>query len=288
MFIINGSGIYQEISTSNYGQQALGISPAGAADQLAFAIGHILLGEPENYRCLEIIYPPKQIIFTEDVILCLTGSGFPNSMLKSANIQQQIHHAQNYQAQAGDILTLNGARQGLRTYLMVSSLNAKNKQYLNLARGNFQRYFTPYSNTIYVTQGPEFNYLYHPEQFLAATWEIDSKSNAMGTRLIGNQCELQSYDIISAPVADGVIQFTSGGPIVLMRQRQTIGGYPRCLVVTQPSLNHLAQIQFRQQIKFKLISDEQAQRNLQEYLECLQIFRQNILHIKHNKIDKQN
>ena len=37
-------------------------SPAGAADQLAFNIAHILLGEPENYRCLEIIYPPKQIV----------------------------------------------------------------------------------------------------------------------------------------------------------------------------------------------------------------------------------
>lgn len=86
MFVINGGGIYQEISASNYGQQALGISPAGAADQLAFAIGHILLGEPENYRCLEITYPPRQIIFTEDVIFCLTGSGFPNSTLKSGNV----------------------------------------------------------------------------------------------------------------------------------------------------------------------------------------------------------
>jgi allophanate hydrolase subunit 2 len=280
MFIVNGGGICQEISASKYGQQALGISPAGAADQLAFSIAHILLGEPENYRCLEIIYPPKQIVFTKEVIFCLTGSGFPNSILNSTSTQQQIHHAQNYRAQAGDILTLNGARQGLRTYLMIRSWNSQSSQYLNLARGNFQRYFTPYSNIIYVTQGPEFNYLLHPEQFLAATWEIDSKSNAMGTRLIGNPCELRSYDIISAPVVDGVIQFTSGGPIVLMRQRQTIGGYPRCLVVTQPSLNHLAQIQFRQAVRFRLITHEQAQQNLQEHLKQLQNFRQTILKIR--------
>jgi allophanate hydrolase subunit 2 len=280
MFVVNGGGIYLEVSASNYGQQALGISPAGAADQLAFNIAHILLGEPENYRCLEIIYPPKQIVFTEEVIFCLTGSGFPNSMLNSSNQQQQIHHAQNYRAQAGDILALNGARQGLRTYLMTSSWNSQSSQYLNLSRGSFQRYFTPYSSTLYVTQGPEFDYLCQAEEFFATEWEIDSKSNAMGTRLIGNPCELRSYDIISAPVTDGVIQFTSGGPIVLMRQRQTIGGYPRCLVVTQPSLNQLAQIQFRQQVKFKLINHEQAQQNLQKYLEQLQNFRQIILKIK--------
>lgn len=280
MFIVNGGGICQEISASKYGQQALGISPAGAADQLAFSIAHILLGEPENYRCLEIIYPPKQIVFTKEVIFCLTGSGFPNSILNSTSTQQQIHHAQNYRAQAGDILTLNGARQGLRTYLMIRSWNSQSSQYLNLSRGSFQRYFIPYSNTLYVTEGPEFNYLCQEEEFFASEWEIDSKSNAMGTRLIGNPCKLRSYDIISAPVADGVIQFTSGGPIVLMRQRQTIGGYPRCLVVTQPSLNHLAQIQFRQQVKFKLISHERAQQNLQEYLEQLQNFRQTILKIR--------
>ena len=280
MFVVNGGGIYLEISASNYGQQALGISPAGAADQLAFNIAHILLGEPENYRCLEIIYPPKQIVFTEEVIFCLTGSGFPNCLLNSSNQQQQIHHAQNYRAQAGDILTLNGARQGLRTYLMTSCWNSQSLQYLNLARGSFQRYFTPYSNTLYVTQGPEFDYLCQVEGFFATEWEIDSKSNAMGTRLIGNPCELRSYDIISAPVTDGVIQFTSGGPIVLMRQRQTIGGYPRCLVVTQPSLNQLAQIQFRQAVRFRLITNEQAQQNLQEYSEQLQNFRQIILKVK--------
>ncbi len=280
MFVSNGGGIYLEVSASKYGQQALGISPAGAADQLAFNIAHILLGEPENYRCLEIIYPPKQIVFTEEVTFCLTGSGFPNSILNSASTRQQIHHAQNYRAQAGDILTLNGARQGLRTYLMMSSWNSQSSQYLNLARGNFQRYFAPYSNILYVIQGPEFDYLCQAEEFFASEWKIDSKSNAMGTRLIGNPCELRSYDIISAPVADGVIQFTSGGPIVLMRQRQTIGGYPRCLVVTQPSLNHLAQIQFRQTVRFRLITHEQAQQNLQEYLEQLQNFRQTMLKIR--------
>ncbi|RTL10592.1 MAG: hypothetical protein EKK54_10960 [Neisseriaceae bacterium] len=276
MFAVNGGGIYLEVSTSNYGQQALGISPAGAADQLAFNIAHILLGEPENYCCLEIIYPPKQIVFTEEVIFCLTGSGFPWAKLTSKSKEQSIVHAQNYRAQAGDILTLNGARQGLRTYLIMSRWSNQSSQYLNLARGSFQHHFMPYSNVLYVTQGPEFDYLKRAEEFFATKWEIDSKSDAMGTRLIGNPCELRSYDIISAPVADGVIQFTSGGPIVLMRQRQTIGGYPRCLVVTQPSLNHLAQIQFRQQVKFKLISHEQAQQNLQEYLKQLQVFQQNI------------
>ena len=280
MFVVNGGGIYLEISASNYGQQARGISPAGAADQLAFNTAHILLGKPENYRCLEIIYPPKQIVFTEEVIFCLTGSGFPHTELTNNGKSQILNHAQNYRAQAGDILTLNGARQGLRSYLMMSNWNSQSPQYLNLARGSFQRYFTPYSNTLYVTQGPELDYLLYPEQFLTKAWEIDSKSNAMGTRLIGNPCELRSYDIISAPVADGVIQFTSGGPIVLMRQRQTIGGYPRCLVVTQPSLNHLAQIQFRQAVRFRLITHEQAQQNLQEYLEQLQNFRQTILKIR--------
>ena len=48
----------------------------------------------------------------------------------------------------------------------MSRWSNQSSQYLNLARGSFQHHFMPYSNVLYVTQGPEFDYLKRAEEFL--------------------------------------------------------------------------------------------------------------------------
>ena len=59
--------------------------------------------------------------------------------------------------------------------------------------------------------------------------------------------------ILTGPVLPGTIQLTpSGQLIVLMRDCQTTGGYPRVLQLTESAINLLSQKKERDKIKFKL------------------------------------
>ena len=260
-----------EVTRRHFGQQNYGISPKGANDSLAFATAHIMLGEPHQFKCTEIIYPLQTITFNEEVIFCLSGAVFTEIHLDSI----RINHATVYRANPGSKLKLTGQKKGFRTYLFATKLMQANQSRIGLERGRFDTWFTPYSNQLYIIKGPEHSYL--QSKFTFIPWSISTDSNQMGIRLTGNKIELTHYDIVSSAVTDGTIQATKNGPVVLMRHRQTTGGYPRIFQVTEISLNHLAQIDFRRIVKFNLTSREQAIAELQQQLYALAKFRQEFI-----------
>lgn len=273
--VIGNLGLCYRVGLPNYGQQALGITPSGAADQLGFRQAHILLGEPESFESLEVIFPPQAIEFKTDALFCLTGAEFASMKLFRAQATLNLQHAVVYQASAGDKLQLAGLRQGMRSYVVVIENHLEINSRVGLARGAFEHWFTKYDNLISIVAGPEIDYLVQPQQFYQQAWQISLNSNAMGIRLNSAQpVELSKTDIISSPVCNGTIQFTASGPIVLLSQRQTIGGYPRGFVVTPSSLDKLVQIAANRWVKFNLISREQALIEQYEYLERLGHFRE--------------
>ena len=65
---------------------------------------------------------------------------------------------------------------------------------------------------------------------------------------------LELSTMISSAVVPGVIQVTpSGQPILLMRDAQTTGGYPRIGVVRYELLNEVAQMCPGDSIRFELL-----------------------------------
>ena len=58
---------------------------------------------------------------------------------------------------------------------------------------------------------------------------------------IDQQYSIQS-SLISSPVLPGTVQLTPSGPILLFRDAQTVGGYPRALVAATDSLNLIGQL----------------------------------------------
>ena len=61
--------------------------------------------------------------------------------------------------------------------------------------------------------------------------------------------------IISSGVIPGTVQLTpSGNIIILHRDSQTTGGYPRILQLNEKSLNDLAQLRTGDNIRFKLLN----------------------------------
>lgn len=87
---------------------------------------------------------------------------------------------------------------------------------------------------------------------LGQAWEIRSDSNRMGIRLAGEEVlPEEKLEMVSQPVATGTIQVPPGGqPIVLMVDRQTLGGYPRIASVVTVDLAVLAQVPLGGRIRF--------------------------------------
>ncbi|WP_397449316.1 biotin-dependent carboxyltransferase family protein [Pseudomonas sp. NA-150] len=73
-------------------------------------------------------------------------------------------------------------------------------------------------------------------------WTLDSRADRMGIRLLGPELAYQGKPMISEGIPLGAIQVPPDGqPIVLLNDRQTIGGYPRLGALTPLSLARLAQ-----------------------------------------------
>ena len=92
-------------------------------------------------------------------------------------------------------------------------------------------------------------------------FRIAPDSNRMGCRLEGPGVVAGGpLEILSEAVTFGTIQIPpSGKPIVLMADRQTVGGYPKIAEVAGVDLHLLAQLRPGDRLRFELVSLAQAQ-----------------------------
>lgn len=99
------------------------------------------------------------------------------------------------------------------------------------------------TSEIGVFPGPEFYLLTEGEQEIlrSRNFSIDKNNNRMAIQLqeiMGNTLK----PIITGPVLPGSVQLTpSGKLIVLMRDCQTTGGYPRVMQLSETGMNKIAQ-----------------------------------------------
>lgn len=98
------------------------------------------------------------------------------------------------------------------------------------------------------------------KQFSTASFKVEPQSDRMGYRLKGPKLELaEKKEIISEAVTFGTIQVPpEGQPIILMADRQTVGGYPKIAEVASVDLPRLAQRKPGDAIHFETISFRQA------------------------------
>ena len=92
-------------------------------------------------------------------------------------------------------------------------------------------------------------------------FRMAADSNRMGCRLEGpGDVAGGPTEILSEAVTFGTIQIPpSGKPIVLMADRQTVGGYPKIAEVVSVDLHLLAQLRPGDRLRFELVSLAQAQ-----------------------------
>jgi biotin-dependent carboxylase-like uncharacterized protein len=101
-----------------------------------------------------------------------------------------------------------------------------------------------------------------------STWSLDSRADRMGIRLLGTALQYQGKPMISEGIPLGAVQVPPDGqPIVLLNDRQTIGGYPRLGALTPLALARLAQCLPGAQVRLRPVVQDVAHREHVEYLQ---------------------
>jgi len=268
-----GKGITRVVRQPVFGGQDRGLSPKGAMDLFSYATGNILLGNGVNDPALEIIVPPV-IRFTEDAWFVVTGAGWGRLTVEGSN-HEQLRHAEVYRAWAGDTLTFGEKRYGFRSYLCYKAVGeTEGKGLRGRRRGDFRTVasWPDEKGYIRVVEGPEFGWMKNPDDFFCQSFRIGNDSNSMGIRLEATETPIAlsvEQEMISQAVSDGTVQLTQGGPVILLRDRQTLGGYPRIFNVISVDLDMLAQVGPFERIRFRKVTHDQALDSLRRWQDDL-------------------
>ncbi len=103
-----------------------------------------------------------------------------------------------------------------------------------------------------------------------STWQVDQRADRMGIRLLGSALRYHGQSLVSEGIPLGAIQVPPDGqPIVLMNDRQTIGGYPRLGALTPLSVARLAQCPTGSQVQMTPVGADVARRR---HLQLLRIW----------------
>ncbi|MCU5746422.1 biotin-dependent carboxyltransferase family protein [Staphylococcus sp. SQ8-PEA] len=292
--LINNPGLFTTIQDEGrFGYQDQGFSTAGVLDLFSFKLGQKLIGN--NGPALEFTIIGPSITFKKANTFVITGGEF-DSKLNG----QPIHMKCVYHAQAGDELKLGKAIEGARGYILFGSqidipmIANSYSTHTRSGIGGFKgralksgdnlptTSLTPHDKyiglstnesvvdhtreVIHIVEGPQYESFSSEsiDKITKSGYEISEQSDRMGYRLKGDLIPpSSSADITSEPVALGSIQVPNdGNPIILLNDKQTVGGYTKIATVTQADLPILAQKKPGDVIYFKWISIEEAISNL--------------------------
>lgn len=122
-------------------------------------------------------------------------------------------------------------------------------------------------------------HLFTPQQkqfFYNNIYTVSNENDRMGMRLQGPALELKSKGIVSEGIALGSVQIPADGvPIILLQDRQTLGGYPKIGCITRHDLSLLAQLSAGAKIQFYPLSINTAQQQCRELLQFFQGTKEN-------------
>lgn len=262
-------GLYSTIQDrGRFGFKKYGVPGSGPMDFYAAKIANLLLQNEPDAAVLEITQLGPKLKFSSAVRIVITGAELSPIVNNS-----EIENNKIYLLAAGDILSFGKRILGSRAYLGISGgfltdviLQSRSwykeitpcfrleKGVILEYRPTLQKGVNTSSSvkiksdymrldTLEVIPGPEFEKLSETEktELFSTEFHIDQNSNRMGVQLkekIANNLQ----PIITGPVVPGTVQITPAGRlIILMRDCQTTGGYPRILQLSEFAIDVLAQ-----------------------------------------------
>lgn len=257
------------------GYSHLGVPQSGAMDERAYNLANSLLNNSSDSAVLECTIIGPHIKFLQDVPFVITGAN-SGALLDGKKVINNIP----LMGRKGQVLALSVLVQGVRSYIAfaggISSeiIMGSRSQYKPVTqedalksgtelalgisqfgsdkRAHLKLVLPLFSNRQKITAspGPEYHQLNTEQKSKLRdnTFTISHLWNRMAVQLEEPVCN-NLKTIVTSPVVPGTVQLTpSGKMIVLMRDCQTTGGYPRVLQLNNKSLQILAQMRFKDQI----------------------------------------
>jgi biotin-dependent carboxylase-like uncharacterized protein len=282
-----------------FGVRHLGVTQGGALDWVSMSWANKLLSNPLDATVIEITLGGLTLIAEADCCLALAGADL-GAMLDDRSIApwrsffvrkgqrlrftQPVLGARAYLAAPGgfDAVEVLGSRatvvrEGLGGLQGNGKALVEGDQ-LTYSGTSFELHTLPDplipnfsdSRPLDVVLGAQIGQFSGLSLFDAFNndWTLDSRADRMGMRLLGPELVCQGKPMISEGIPLGAIQVPPDGqPIVLLNDRQTIGGYPRLGALTPLSLARLAQKLPGSVVRLKAVVQEMAHR---EQVGCLQ------------------
>lgn len=264
----------------------LGLSRGGAVDGFALAEGAALLRQDIKLAVLEMAGMGGVFQAQRDLRIALTGAPM-EATVDGARLTWNASHW----LEAGQQLTIGGARQGVYGYLHVGGgfegdvFLRSRSTHLTAGIGRLVRagdvldvggdggretgLFLPEAarftgGTVRVVPGFQ-TALFAPEvldRFVRTSFTRGPRANRMGVQLL---CDGEGFaahgqlNILSEIIVPGDVQMTGDGrPFVLLPECQTTGGYPRIGTVLPADLPIVAQAPAGAELQFTFVSREEA------------------------------
>lgn len=266
-----------------WGRQHLGVSPGGAADPVLASIANRLVGNPDEAAVIECTMTGCVLKFTTDTQVAWVGwanesSGKPHRIKagETIDLRSRMCHLRGYIAVAGgidvpqtlgsratDLRATLGGHQG-RTLQAGDILPIAKESTAPVSEKWHVTWPQPDGDIIELRYLPGVQRNWFSEEahryFSGSFYEISPTSDRTGTRLSGAALKLiEPRELVSQPVIFGSIQVPPNGqPIVLMSERQTIGGYPQIGHVISADIPKLARAWPGTKIHFREVDLDEA------------------------------
>ena len=279
--------------TGRVGYHHLGITTGGAMDLESFELANTLCNNSSMNAVVEIAFGGVCLISKLDAVIALTGATMclkingtrveqwrAHRILAGSRLEiglasdgvygylaiaggfvmkpifgsvscvqrEQIGgHKQNGSAlRKGDQLHCDPQQSDCRLAELPSSLRPKrhgNEQLLRVILGSQHHKFDPIQKKI----------------FFSSEYLLTSECDRMGYRLSGPKILSKYLNMLSEGTTLGSIQIPPDGqPIILMRDRQTMGGYPKLGSVLSLDIDRLSQLPQGSTVTFQMIHIEEA------------------------------
>ena len=278
MIEVLSPGFYSTIQDlGRFGFAAIGVPCSGVMDRYSTQLANQIIGNSKQDAVLEITLGKCILRFNNQSIICVSGADLSAGLNGSLIDLNRV-----IQVERNDVLSFNKPVLGARAYLAVkggfqspaklgsrSFYHGITKQ-VSLRKNDFLpikkivndkvlKYSSVKVNVgqkkkkkMLAYRGPEYDLLSLEQKAELSSVEfvVSNDNNRMGYRLEG-LLENKLPSILTSAVLPGTVQLTpSGKLIILMRDCQVTGGYPRILQLSEKAISRLAQKTTNDKIQF--------------------------------------
>ena len=272
-----------------FGQHGVGLTTSGPLDGEAFAWANRILNNPANACAIEVSFGGLELQAQTFSYICVTGAALELSINGHSKALWHSH-----KVSPGDNIKLAYSEQGCRSYLAVAggftiapsfgSCATVTREHIGGLNGTKlqAKDQLPCPSVPQLKRqalAPQYHPNYGPTavlrlvlgyqhamfdattkaRFFHGQYTVTDRSDRMGMRLEGPSIPCPSQQMLSEGIALGSVQVPADGqPIVLLNDRQTIGGYPKLGCVIGRDTARLAQLRPGNSVRFEAIDLYQA------------------------------